>query len=160
MKASLLRGAPLHPTLHQQRSPLQLQRQRGRITLILVCRSGWQVVANRTRRRSRVTPVRSCLFRVHSVSLAEDSADLSDAHIALREVAEFLAGQTLSVDADTVTFAQHFPRCVFLRCGVMRVRVGPGAHVVRMFYLFRSSPWRAGSSSPNPTFRNRCVISG
>ncbi|KAI0732135.1 ubiquitin-related domain-containing protein [Fomitopsis betulina] len=31
----------------------------------------------------------------------------------LREVAEFLAGQTLSVDADTVTFAQHFPRKQF-----------------------------------------------
>jgi len=30
--------------------------------------------------------------------------------LALREVAEFLAGQTLSVDVDTVSFAQHFPR--------------------------------------------------
>jgi hypothetical protein len=29
---------------------------------------------------------------------------------ALREVAEILAGQTLSVDVDTVSFAQHFPR--------------------------------------------------
>lgn len=29
---------------------------------------------------------------------------------ALREVAEFLAGQTLSVDVETVAFAQHFPR--------------------------------------------------
>ena len=32
--------------------------------------------------------------------------------LALREVAEFLAGQTLSVDVETVTFAQHFPRRV------------------------------------------------
>lgn len=30
--------------------------------------------------------------------------------LALREVAEFLAGQTLSVDVETVSFAQHFPR--------------------------------------------------
>ncbi|KAJ8489230.1 hypothetical protein ONZ45_g13664 [Pleurotus djamor] len=28
----------------------------------------------------------------------------------LREVAEFLAGQTLAVDVETVSFAQHFPR--------------------------------------------------
>lgn len=33
----------------------------------------------------------------------------------LREVAEFLAGQTLSVDVETVTFAQHFPRKTFSR---------------------------------------------
>jgi hypothetical protein len=33
---------------------------------------------------------------------------------ALREVAEFLAGQTLSVDVETVSFAQHFPRYVSL----------------------------------------------
>ena len=31
---------------------------------------------------------------------------------ALREVAEYLAGQTLSVDVETVTFAMHFPRFV------------------------------------------------
>lgn len=31
----------------------------------------------------------------------------------LREVAEFLAGQTLAVDVETVTFAQHFPRKTF-----------------------------------------------
>ncbi|KAH9832658.1 ubiquitin-related domain-containing protein [Rhodofomes roseus] len=33
----------------------------------------------------------------------------------LREVAEFLAAQTLSVDAETVTFAMHFPRKQFTR---------------------------------------------
>ncbi|KAH7921179.1 hypothetical protein BV22DRAFT_1107326 [Leucogyrophana mollusca] len=33
----------------------------------------------------------------------------------LREVAEFLAGQTLSVDVDTVNLAQHFPRVSFTR---------------------------------------------
>ncbi|KAG1747966.1 ubiquitin-related domain-containing protein [Suillus paluster] len=33
----------------------------------------------------------------------------------LREVAEFLAAQTLSVDVETVTFAQHFPRKTFSR---------------------------------------------
>jgi hypothetical protein len=31
----------------------------------------------------------------------------------LREVAEFVAGQTLTVDVDTVTFTQHFPRKQF-----------------------------------------------
>ncbi|THH09681.1 hypothetical protein EW146_g8617 [Bondarzewia mesenterica] len=31
----------------------------------------------------------------------------------LREVAEFLAGQTLAVDVETVSFAQHFPRKQF-----------------------------------------------
>lgn len=31
---------------------------------------------------------------------------------ALREVAEFVAAQTLTVDVETVTFAQHFPRRV------------------------------------------------
>ncbi|KAG2345879.1 hypothetical protein BDR05DRAFT_879445 [Suillus weaverae] len=33
----------------------------------------------------------------------------------LREVAEFVASQTLSVDVETVTFAQHFPRKTFSR---------------------------------------------
>jgi len=33
----------------------------------------------------------------------------------LREVAEFLAGQTLDVDVETVSFAQHFPRKTFSR---------------------------------------------
>ncbi|KAF4569543.1 hypothetical protein EYR40_008520 [Pleurotus pulmonarius] len=33
----------------------------------------------------------------------------------LREVAEFLAGQTLSVDVESVSFAQHFPRKQFSR---------------------------------------------
>lgn len=31
-------------------------------------------------------------------------------HLALREVAEFLAGQRLEVDVETVSLAQHFPR--------------------------------------------------
>jgi len=33
----------------------------------------------------------------------------------LREVAEFLAGQLLTIDVDTVTLAQHFPRKTFSR---------------------------------------------
>jgi hypothetical protein len=33
--------------------------------------------------------------------------------LALRVVAEFVAGQSLTVDVDTVTFTQQFPRCVF-----------------------------------------------
>ncbi|TCD67383.1 hypothetical protein EIP91_012418 [Steccherinum ochraceum] len=38
----------------------------------------------------------------------------------LREAAEFLAGQTLSVDVDTVSFAQHFPRKTFTRADFSR----------------------------------------
>ncbi|KAA1470109.1 hypothetical protein DENSPDRAFT_864554 [Dentipellis sp. KUC8613] len=38
----------------------------------------------------------------------------------LREVAEFLAGQTLAVDVETVTFAQHFPRKQFSRADFSR----------------------------------------
>ncbi len=34
--------------------------------------------------------------------------------LALREVAEYLAGQNLSVDVDTVSFAMHFPRYALL----------------------------------------------
>ena len=33
--------------------------------------------------------------------------------LALREVAEFVAGQALTVDVDTVIFTQQFPRCIF-----------------------------------------------
>jgi len=33
----------------------------------------------------------------------------------LREVAEYLAGQLLSIDVDAVSFAQHFPRKTFTR---------------------------------------------
>jgi hypothetical protein len=32
--------------------------------------------------------------------------------VALREVAEYLAGQVLAVDVETVTFAMNFPRFV------------------------------------------------
>ncbi|KDQ61906.1 hypothetical protein JAAARDRAFT_150857 [Jaapia argillacea MUCL 33604] len=38
----------------------------------------------------------------------------------LREVAEFLAGQTLSVDVETVTFSQHFPRKQFSKSDFAR----------------------------------------
>jgi hypothetical protein len=50
-------------------------------------------------------------------------AKLMVAVAALREVAEFLAGQTLSVDVDTVNFAQHFPRYVTLRCLILHMAV-------------------------------------
>ena len=33
--------------------------------------------------------------------------------LALREVAEFVAGQALTVDVDTVIFTQQFPRYLF-----------------------------------------------
>ncbi|KAI0343360.1 hypothetical protein BDW22DRAFT_1356997 [Trametopsis cervina] len=38
----------------------------------------------------------------------------------LREVAEYLAGQTLAVDVDTVSFAQHFPRKQFTQADFSR----------------------------------------
>lgn len=37
---------------------------------------------------------------------------LSSVLLALREVAEYIAGQSLTVDVDTVTITQHFPRHV------------------------------------------------
>ena len=146
-RASPYPGAPPRLPRPQQRPPRQHLKQQGKTTPTRVCRSDWRAGASRTRRRSRATPVRSCPFHIHvrSAPLAESVADRSDVHIALREVAEFLAGQTLSVDAETVTFAMHFPRCVPPRCGVMRARVGPGAHAVRaLFVMCCSSPWCAG----------------
>ena len=47
---------------------------------------------------SEYTPTPSPRLRTYSV------------FTALREVAEYLAGQTLSVDVETVNFAMHFPR--------------------------------------------------
>ena len=41
--------------------------------------------------------------------------------VALREVAEYLAGQTLEVDVETVNFSLTFPRCVHSCCW----RLGP-----------------------------------
>ncbi|KAF8166638.1 DNA-binding protein [Mycena galopus ATCC 62051] len=41
----------------------------------------------------------------HTTTLSSDAP--------LREVAEFLAGQSLSVDVETISLAQHFPRKVF-----------------------------------------------
>lgn len=35
------------------------------------------------------------------------------AFLVLREVAEYLAGQNLDVDVETVSLAQHFPRKTF-----------------------------------------------
>lgn len=49
--------------------------------------------------------MRSLLFFMRVVSMQIDHVSP-----ALREVAEFLAGQTLSVDVETVSFTQHFPR--------------------------------------------------
>ena len=40
--------------------------------------------------------------------------------IALRAVAEYLAGQTLAVDVETVTLAQHFPRKQFTQADMSR----------------------------------------
>lgn len=38
------------------------------------------------------------------------SSPIDEYPAALREVAEYLAGQVLTVDPETVTFAQQFPR--------------------------------------------------
>ncbi|KAI0091558.1 ubiquitin-related domain-containing protein [Irpex rosettiformis] len=38
----------------------------------------------------------------------------------LREVAEYLAGQTLAVDVETISFAQHFPRKNFTKADLSR----------------------------------------
>lgn len=52
--------------------------------------------------------VRSSPSQLCTLSMAEDVI----MSIALQEVAEFLASQTLTVDVDTVSLAQHFPRSV------------------------------------------------
>ena len=47
----------------------------------------------------------------HSTQLCAQRLGIhDDAFVALREVAEYLAGQTLSVDVETVNFAMSFPR--------------------------------------------------
>ncbi len=63
---------------------------------------------SRTQRLYRAMLVR---IPIH-VTLTIPLYDLTIVSLALREVAEFLAGQTLSVDVETVMFAQHFPRQV------------------------------------------------
>jgi len=65
--------------------------------------------------------------QLHTTSLPSDASGFctssfiileADSFIlALREVTEFLAGQTLSIDVETVSFVQHFPRqcsCFFM----------------------------------------------
>ena len=49
--------------------------------------------------------------RADDVGLFDVAFIVADA-AALREVAEFLAGQTLEVDVETVNFSLTFPRCV------------------------------------------------
>lgn len=80
------------------------QARRAKTTPRHDCRSVLQVVVNRILPRSQVMPVR--ITHSSAVFIIE----LTTAFVALREVAEYLAGQTLSVDVETVTFAQHFPR--------------------------------------------------
>ena len=50
--------------------------------------------------------------RADAVGLFDVAAIVADA-AALREVAEFLAGQTLEVDVETVNFSLTFPRYVY-----------------------------------------------
>ena len=63
--------------------------------------------------------------------------------VALREVAEYLAGQTLAVDVETVSFAMHFPRFF----DAFRVSFGVG------------SLMKCGleNNSPVLIFQKRCV---
>ncbi|KAI9458407.1 hypothetical protein BJY52DRAFT_1186888 [Lactarius psammicola] len=55
----------------------------------------------------------SCVFSVVRSNPRENPDGRLSLRIALREVAEFVAGQTLTVDVDTVTFTQQFPRKQF-----------------------------------------------
>ena len=49
---------------------------------------------------------------VSCLSSGRAGANADASYTALREVAEFLAGQTLAVDVETVSFSLTFPRCV------------------------------------------------
>ena len=66
--------------------------------------------------------------------------------IALREVAEYLAGQTLAVDVETVNFAMHFPRFFDIFQVILRVHL--------------TDEWTVGNSSPVQTSQKRCVNLG
>lgn len=66
---------------------------------------------SRTRRRSQAIPVRILMPRL-PCSYQFSLLTLTPPDTALREVAEFLAGQTLAVDVETVSFSLTFPRCV------------------------------------------------
>ena len=66
------------------------------------------------------------------------------ASTALREVAEYLAGQTLAVDVETVNFAMHFPR--FFSEFFFRVHL--------------TDEWAVGNNSPVQTSQKRCVNLG
>lgn len=65
---------------------------------------------------------------------------------ALREVAEYLAGQTLAVDVETVNFAMHFPRFFDLFQVILRV------------YL--TGECAIGNNSLVQTSQKRCVNLG
>jgi hypothetical protein len=62
----------------------------------------------------------SCVFFVVRFNFMILTVGRLQLKTALREVAEFVAGQTLTVDVDTVTFTQHFPRWVILSCPLHR----------------------------------------
>lgn len=67
--------------------------------------------------------------------------------VALREVAEFLAGQVLAIDVETVTFAQHFPRYVQpIVHPSFRLKLKMGACVQETIYArgFRKNVARSG----------------
>lgn len=65
---------------------------------------------------------------------------------ALREVAEYLAGQTLTVDVDTVNFSMHFPRFF---------------DAFRLYFGSRlTDEWAVGNNSPARTSQKRCVNLG
>lgn len=96
----------LDPQLpHQWRRVLRLQPQLAppvKTTKKPDSKYGWQQEGSLTRRHCGVTHVSNIPQGL--------SIECSMVHLELSEVMEFLAGQTLNVDADTVSLAQHFPR--------------------------------------------------
>lgn len=56
------------------------------------------------------------MFSLHPRRFSSLSHFHPHSSLALRDVAEFLAAQTLSVDVETVNFATQYPRCVFSTC--------------------------------------------
>jgi hypothetical protein len=62
--------------------------------------------------------------------------------LALREVAEYLAGQTLAVDVETVSLAQHFPRFVsFSGSGLSTRTFSAGKYLPNRTFLNLYESW-------------------
>ena len=148
----LLPAAPLALPL-PSRPPLPLPLRQRRLHCPDVnsrtrdCRSGSRAAASRSPRHYRAIPVASLFPPRVPLGLA---FPLTISHrlsvclcSALREVAEFVAGQALTVDVDTVIFTQQFPRCVFSTLAHYDFLIPipkPPKETILLVRLFQDSP--------------------